>query len=152
MAVKPIPQSLQDKMKAAVGGAAPSLTPGPRPLPPAKEVETLPDISEVIEGVADRLALKRLVADSVALAAQEKEIKAMRAPITNNIKNILAKYEVGKAMCGDARINFYTVPRSSLSKDLLLRAGVTPAVIAACTVTTQTATLRITVGQEDDGE
>lgn len=151
MPVKPATQSLEEKMQKAVSGPAPSLTPGPRPKAPEKEVEVVPDYTELVTSALHRTQLKRLVADSVALAAQEKEIKNLRKPVTDDIKNILATYGISKANCDGARVNFYNVPRTSIDKDLLIAAGVKPSVIAMCTVTTNTPTLRISKGG-DDGE
>lgn len=144
--------SLDARIKDQVGKAhAPSMVPDFTPPPPPKEEEIVPDIRELVDNTADRLALLRLVEQQTAWAQQESEAKKQRRPLTESIKRILGKYEIGRAMCDGMLINYYNSPRSSLSREMLLSKGISPQVLEACTIVKDSYTLRIT-GAGDEGD
>ena len=118
--------------------------------PPAKEAEIIPDVRELIDDVKTRNLLAKLVTQSIDWQQTEKEAKKAREPITTQIKKILGDYEVGKAVCNGYRLNYFNSPRSSISKELLLSNGVSPAIITKCTTTSNSYTLRITAPGEED--
>jgi hypothetical protein len=99
----------------------------------------------------DYLLLRRLVAASIEFAKQDKAAADARKPLTNQIKNLLGKYQVGKAVTEEARINYFESGRESIKGDLLLAAGVSPAIIAGATKKTVSYTLKLTaVGEEEE--
>jgi len=144
--------SLDARIKEHVGKAtAPSMVPDfSPPPPPPKEEEIIPDIRELVDNAADRLRLMQLVEQQAAWGAQEKEAKKQRKPLTESIKKIIGKYGIGRAMCGELLINYYNAPRATLSRELLLSAGIPPKVLDACTITKDTYTLRISAPGESD--
>lgn len=151
----PNERSLKDHMKAAVGampGASmvPDYNAPPREKHETKEPEVVPDAREVIESDLDRNLLARLCAQHVEWNQAEKVARDAKKPITAKIKEILARNKATKLMVGDIRASYYNAPRSSLSRDLLLANGVTPAVIAKSTVTKDAYSLRLTLAGETE--
>lgn len=148
------PMTLQERMKAQVNAApAASMIPDFTPPTPKAEAEVIPDAREVIESDLDRVMLARLCAEHVEWGAAERAAKAAKKPLTEKIKAILARNRASKLMIGDIKANYFNAPRKSLSMDLLLANGVTPAVITKSTVTKDAYTLKLTgPGQEEDEE
>jgi hypothetical protein len=154
-------KTLNERIKEATAQAAPSMVPTPYEVKaPPKQEEVIPDISEIVESPSDRRALRQLVINSAELGLAEKEIKKERAPITAQIKKYLSKYQVGKMNVEQFRVNFYSVPRSSISRNKLVVAlstlGILPSdiaeILAASTTTADVSTLRIGVIGADDDE
>ena len=120
--------------------------------PPAKEAEVVPDIREVIASVADRNKLAKLIEQQAEWGKVESEAKKTRKPLTEAIKKLVGAYEVTKMMCNGYRVSYFDSPRTSISEDALLAAGVSPTIINKCKVTSHAYTLRITQPGEEDGE
>ena len=143
--------SLDARIKEQVGkSSTASMVPDYTPPPPPAEEEVIPDIRELVDSAADRLRIVQLVEQSAAWGQQEKEAAKARKPITELIKKLAGKYGISKAMCGEYRLNYYNSPRSTLSRELLLSAGVSPKTLDACTTVKDSYTLRISVNGQDD--
>ena len=142
--------SLKERMGQAVKSSAPSMNPFDTPPPTVKkEAEVLPDMREVIEDAGMRRALVPLIEQNAELASEERLIRKQRKPLQDGIKKLLGN-NYTRFMCGLTRVVYYQVPRESLSRQKLLEAGVSPKILAACTVTSYSATLKIT--PSGDGE
>ena len=145
--------SLKEKMGQAVKSSAPSMNPFDTPPPTKKkEAEILPDMREVIESDITRRMLVPLIEQNAELAAEERLIRKERKPLQDGIKKLLGN-NYTRFMCGLTRVVYYQVPRESLSRQKLLEAGVSTKILAACTVTSYSATLKITpagANGEDD--
>lgn len=135
--------SLNDRIKSQVKGSAPSMVPKYNP-PPPKEEEIIPDIRELVDNTADLNSLTRLITESAEWAAQEKEAKRIREPITKRIKYLLGRYGVGRCVSNGLMVNYYNAPRATLSREALLSYGVSSKTLDACTVIKDSFTLRIT--------
>lgn len=129
--------------------------------PPSAKPEPPPDISEFSLTSTDKLNLSRMVQESAAWAAQEKEAKAARKPLTDGIKKILGAYQLGRVIVSGLWVNYFNSPRTSISKDrlqtVLMNEGMQPsriqAIIQAASTTTDSYTLRITVpGEAEERE
>lgn len=144
--------SLKDRLSKVAGKSGVNLNPEDVAPPPVKEVEKIPDMREVIVDAKERLKLMRLIEAHVAFGIQEKEAKKARAPLTIQIKDILGRNNASKLMVDGNRINYFNSPRSTIKGDLLLAHGITPKVIAECTVTSDAYTLKITPPGEGDDE
>ena len=148
--------SLQDRLKA-VKDTAPSLVPhsaeSEEPLPhDKKEAEILPDIQEVIDNPQTVARLIQLVNADVAFSIEEKKAKAARKPFTNAIKALLGGWD-RRFMCDGHRVVNFNAPRKKLNAKKLLAAGVSSAIINACTDIVPCWTLKITpAGDTDEGE
>lgn len=148
--------SLDERLKAAVSKQA-AADMNPRltwtPPPPPKEDVVVPDVRDFISDNKTRLKLLRLVEESNAWGIQEKAARKAREPITQQIKEIMGEYEIGKAMCGSLMLTYFTSPRRSLSREKLLEHGISPQILDACTITKDTYTLRIVEpGESDNGD
>lgn len=166
-----IEPSLSQRIAEAVGTAsAPSLVPDYNP-PPAKPKEPPPpELKSLVKDTSDYLKLRRLISAALDYRATEKEVKESRRLFAlangakevkggknddllgNLIKDLLGKHGVGKAMVEGDRINYYSGTRSSIKADLLMAQGVTPAQIAAATVTSYTYTLKLAKGEEGEDD
>ena len=138
MAIK----SLKDRLKDEVVKAG-SLIPQPRRAPPPKEEPPPPDIRDLIDDSRVCNELVRLVHQSNNWGRSILDAERARAPITDRIKEILSKYEIGSASAGSLRVAYYSTSRSVLSEKLLLEHGVQPDVIEECKVKTESVGLRI---------
>ena len=153
-----MPDSLEERMALATSVGAPSMVPDFNP-PPAKVVEVIPTLQELVTDPKDYLTLKRLCFESKEYGHTQREAAKLLKPITARIKILLGKYRVGKALDGDVRINYYSGERRSINPDKLqnklLTLGMLPdtikEVITAATKVKESYTLKITeVGQTDD--
>lgn len=136
--------SMAGRLAKAVGKtAAPSMIPEKFVPPPPKQEEVIPDLKSLIESRIEYKMLEGLITESADWAQQEREAKKARRPITEKIKQVLGKHGVSRAMCGEYRVIYYNAPRTSISKELLLSAGVDPEVIEECTISKDAYTLRI---------
>lgn len=154
MAKSKATEDLQQRMQASTGAASrgPSIDPWNIPVQPkspsghkAPKEDPPPDLRDVVDDPAARLKIIRLSALHAQYGAEEKEAKKQKENITSQIKELLNKYQVSRANADGVIINYYSVPRSSLDKGLLLSHGVTPAIIEASTVVKFTPTLRISL-------
>lgn len=142
--------SLKERLSKVAGRSGVNLNPEDVTPPPPKESEKLPDMREVIADAKDRLKLIRLTEAHVAFGIAEREAKKAKAPLTTQIKDILGRNSASKLMVEGTRLNYFNAPRSSIKGDLLLQHGVSPKIIAECTVTSDAYTLKITPAGEDD--
>jgi hypothetical protein len=130
---------------------APSMI--PQAPPPKVQGEVLPDVRDVVMDRRLLRALPSLVEQYAAVSAAKKEIKEEKERISRQIKAALDNdCGLSKFMVGGYRLAYYTIARSTIKPDLLLSQGVAPAVIAACTVTTNSPTLKITPPGVDEDE
>ncbi len=113
-------------------------------LQPPPEPEYVPDIQEMGLDKRTLSQLSNLIIQHGELGYEKRKLEKERDKLTPEIKAILGEYQIGKCLCGEYRVAYFNVPRTSLSKELLLENGVPPAVIAACTVTKDVYTLKIT--------
>lgn len=149
--------SCMDTLKQRIAGigtqAAPSLVPDFNAPIPAKPEEVIPDLSAFVADPAVRLQISRWVAEHAEAGRKEREAKKVKKPLTEKIKKICMDRDIDKTLVGGVRVTLYNAPRTTLSATLLLAAGVSPATIAACMVTKDAWTLKVTppgVKEEDD--
>lgn len=143
-------KTLRERITEATSQVAPNMNPQPYEAPPKVE-EEIPDISDAIGDLSARRKVKQLVIQHAEIGVQEKELRKAKLPITNAIKGYLTDWQVGKMQCEQFRVNFYSVPRSTIKKDKLVVAltsiGLLPAeinrIITTCTDVSNVATLRI---------
>ncbi len=121
------------------------------PAPPPDD-EPIPDLREAVETPGDRMKLARMFQQHHSLGAEISSRKKQRDKITADIKALLGKHKVAKLQYEDLRVNYFCVPRETLSKQDLLDHDVSPDVIEACTRITNTYTLVIKQvgGEEED--
>jgi len=160
-------RSLDDHIKDIRKASAPSIVPDSlrfKAPPVAKEEkEYLPALNEIIpdKKVLDRLV--QVVEYQHALGQEEKKIRDQRKPFTTEIKKTLEEYrEAGniRALCGELKVNYYVSERKSIKAEALtsalLKRGIAPAIIMAIvqesTVTSSTATLKITGAGESESD
>lgn len=148
-----------EKIRAA---SAPSMIPAPRdiPAPPPKTEEVVPDIATIVTDRKARLEIARLVERHGELGKELTPLNKERKGLTEKIKRLAGTFGLGKAMCGEWRINYYDSPKTSLDKKALIQSlldqGVQPSVaqkaISDATTTKPSYTLKITKGgaEEDD--
>lgn len=151
--------SLEDRLKASVRKAMPDANMHPDGMreevaaPPPKDEPEVKDLKEMITTPVDYLKAKALLLEMTDIKAQLKPLKAREKAITPKIKNLLGKHDVGKSRFEGWTVSYFDAPRSTLSKDLLIAAGVSPLTIMKCTITKPTYTLKLTppgVEEEDD--
>ena len=143
--------ALRDRIKTIAAQSAPSMVPAPRetqqaediPAPPQKEEEVVPSIADIIPDLKERLLLARLVATYGEMGITKHSLDKQQKALSTQAKKIVGKYGIARAVSGEWRISYYNAARETLSKELLLAAGVPLATILACTKTTPAYTLRI---------
>lgn len=118
--------------------------------PPQKEKEFIPELRDAITNRGQLLMAQRLINEYVLHQETVKTAEAAKKRLSPQIKDILGKADVGKCNYDGRRINYISVPRYTISKDLLLAANVKPQVIVDCTETTYSLQLRITAIKEDE--
>lgn len=139
--------TLDDRIKSATATTAPSMV--PEALVPPPPPETLPDMT-VLVPFAQRLRVAQLIARHVELGEQASAIKKERDKLTAAIKPLMGQLKLAKATWGDYHLAYFNTPRTSFNQNKLLDFGIQPSVIAACTETKDSYTLRITRGGEDE--
>ena len=128
--------------------------------PPAKEVEVIPPVSELVDDVAARLKLAQMVDRQGVLGETIRPLEKEKKALAEKIKIMTGKYQIGKAICGLWRINYYNAPRKYLDPAKLMAIpkeelvnGITLLHINACYSESATYTLRITrEGEPDESE
>ena len=139
--------TLDDRMKAVSKGAAPSMVPNtPLPPPPPEEV---PDMALLVPST-QRLAVAKMIARHAELGELMGAMKKERDRLTDAIKPLMGKLQLGRAAWGDYRLSYFSTPRSSFDSNKLLDYGVQPSVIAACTTVKDSYTLRISRKDEEE--
>lgn len=130
---------------------APSFTPSPR----HKKVEAvLPDAADLVTDSTDLSTLRELIALHVRYSADERLAKAQKEPVVASLKSICKDYGFGKVTCDQTKVSYYKGTRSTISQQKLLDAGVSLATIKACTIKTESWSVRVTPpgGSDDDGD
>jgi hypothetical protein len=112
----------------------------------------LPDATDLITDPRDLSALQELVDQHVHYSAMERSAKAMKEPVVQSLKSIGEDYGLTKLTCNQNKVTRYKVRRSTIVKQLLLDAGVSHAIIKACTVDTDSWAIRVTPPGADDAE
>lgn len=150
-----MPKDLKSRIASATAEAtkAPSLIPGDVTPPPPKEEEAVPALKDLITDKRDYLTIRRLITADLELADQIRGLKAAQKPLVTQIKNLLGKNKVNRALMDDAKVNYYSGIRKSIKGAKLLERGVSPEDIVYATEEKTVYTLKITrVGHEDEGE
>lgn len=128
----------------------PSLIPvAAKPRAPEREVEVLPNADVILDAETAR-TLTELVETHAQLATRLRDLDAEKTACAERIKALCQDSHLDRVQAGSYRVRLYDSPRSTIKRDLLLANGVTPAVIAACTVTTVSTNLRITAAKKEE--
>lgn len=144
--------NIKDRLNALRRQNAPSFVPESRRRQPKVEEIAPPDIREL---VADSLHLDkilRLTTEQAAINHDIRELNKARKPLVEQIKSLCNIYGLRKAQVDACRLAYFPVQKSAIKKELLLAAGVSPKIIAACTVTTESWNLKITEAGESEEE
>lgn len=152
MAKQMVSKSLQDQMKRATATAPkPSVIPQQSPPPPPqKVVEVIPDLTELIDDHKDQKAMKDLVATYIAWRDQEKQAKDEKDKLSEKIKTLVGNYGIAKVRVEGALVNYFSQERRTIKPELLMSHGVSPQIIDASTKVTETYTLRVTSGKDEE--
>lgn len=128
--------------------SAPSFNPIARP----KKAEVLlPEASELVTDTGDLSTLRELVALHVEYSAAERLARNKKAPVADSIKSICNDYSLARITCDRNRVSYYRMSRSVIVAQLLADQGVSPAIIKACTITTESWAVRVTPpGDEEE--
>lgn len=149
-------ESLDARLKKSLGTAAgSSMHPTSWPDVDKEEpAEVIPDIREVVDSPAMRSQILQLVTESIEWQQEEKKAKENRKPLIDALKVLIpAHCSASKFLVEGSKVTHYQTSRSSLSKDKLLAAGVSPQIIKACTVESKSYGLKITpAGDVEDSE
>ena len=151
---KPKEITLEDRLKASIAQATPSIAPAGAVKKEAGDGNTPPkDVREIISNAKDRLTFLRLAQESAELGKESKAIEKRREGVTAQLKILCAKYNVEAARAGDTNVSYYSSTKSTLNKEKLIKAGVQPSVIVSCTDHKTSWTLRVTAcGEANDEE
>jgi len=148
--------TVAQRIRAIANSTNVSLIPQPREMPappPEKEEETIPQVSEIIKDAKTKLELARLVARHGEIGDAKRPLEKEQKALTEKIKKIVGKAQIGKAICGDWRINYYNAPKKYLDIEKLKALGLTLTQINDCYSEKPSYTLRITAeGSEDEDE
>lgn len=110
-----------------------------------------PDVAEFITDREDLSTLRSLVCLHVDYSAQERSAKHAKKPVIESLKSICNDYKLGKVLCDRNKISYFKTTRETISKQLLLDAGVSLVTILKCTVRSESYSVRVTPpGQDDD--
>lgn len=109
-------------------------------------------MTQLIKDAKERLGIARMIARHAELGESISLMDKERKALTDAIKPLMGRLQLGKAQWGDYRLSYSNSPRTTLDRDELLNHGVQPAIIAACTHTKDSYQLRITRGKDADGE
>lgn len=156
MAKHPTRQVTRVRLQDALAGIKPGKVDlHPRGMDTEPEPEP-PSIDELGVPLTVRMELKRKVEKHVALGKAIKQASKEREAIGDEIRPLLLEHvgemdEYPKVMIAGEPVSRYMSTRTSLSKDILLSLGVSPAVIKKATVTKNITNLRIG-GKGDDDE
>ena len=163
MTAKP---SLTERIKIIQAQSAPSLVPDRREetvkpeAPPEKEQEIIPQLSDVVTDKKKALQISALVAQLGALNAQMTPMNKLKKSLTEKVKVWAGQLQIGKALAGEWKINYFSAPRATLNEDMLIAAllkrGTQPkdihAIVAESTKTSDCYTLRVTAADAEEGE
>lgn len=143
--------SIKDRLaqlRAQHRQSAPSFLPSRK----VKPVIVLPDAAELVTDTHDLETLRELVALHVQYGAEERKARAMKTPVAESIKSICEDYSLTKLTCDHNKVSRYKTIRRTIVGSLLTDAGVSPAVVKACTVETESWGVRVTPpsGSDDD--
>lgn len=106
--------------------------------------EVIPDIREYGLPLAIMSELSRITVGHLAYGKAIRMAEKSRKPMTERIKALCNHYGLeGAVMVDDIRLNHYPTTRRVLDPGLLVAAGVPPAVIDACYVTTTSWSFRL---------
>lgn len=143
--------SIKDRLaalRAQHKKTAPSFAPSTRQK---KEQVVIPDVSDLVTDSHDLESLRELVALHVQYGAAERAAKHQKKPVAESIKSICVDYGLTKVVCDGNKLSYYKTVRSSINEQMLLDAGVSPTIIKACTIKTDSWQARITPpGEEED--
>ncbi len=114
------------------------------------ETEEVPELQEFGLKRHELGPLSQMIVQHGELGVEKRMLEKERNKLTPKIKAALGEHGIGKAFCGDWRVSYFNTPRESLSTQLLLEHGISPATIKACTVTKDVYTLRISPRSEPE--
>lgn len=149
--------TMRQRIAAIAAQTAPSMVPVPREeqpqAPPEKEDEVIPDVAELMPNdIKKRLELIRMVDRIGEIGQTVSPLSKEKKKLVEKAKVILGKASIGKAICGDYRVNYYNAPRKFLDPAKLEEAGVSKTTILACYSESASYTLRVTKEGEEEGD
>ncbi len=139
--------TMKSRLRQAVGGGASMVPSSPAP-PPSKEEEAVPQLNELIDSLKERRAFTNMVGAYLEFSEDYKRADAGKKRLSTDMKKIVGSYGISKVMVDGNLVNYFNAPRSTIERDLLLAAGVSPKIIIECTKVTPAYTLRITPPKE----
>ncbi len=150
--IVPQKKSLADKLNSIAKKSRASLLPEERKE--KKEPEVVPDLREVVSSAPVRLKILRLTEAIHSWGVEEREAKKEKKRFVDQLKELFKDNGIDdpKFMAGELRVLQYEVPRSSINMQKLLEHNVSPKVIAACTDTRKSLTLKISLPGESEEE
>lgn len=126
-------------------------------MPKAKEQRVTVESSTVaglniIKDKKQRALLESNIRRMRELNVQAAAIKKEKEQLSVDIECVLTDHSIKKIEFDGITANCYTSSNSQIKKDLLLMAGVSPAVILACTKSKEFSVVTVRVAGEKDGE
>jgi hypothetical protein len=156
MITVPKKRTLEEKLTQLSGASKPSMVPEPKAAKAAKVPEVVPDVRDVIKDTVSRLKLYKLAPRIYELGRLESEAKTAKKILVDQFKTILNSFttEPIKFRVEELKASYYTMTRSTISVKKLLDHGISPKVIAECTETSESLSLRISAvgGKEEIDE
>lgn len=156
LADKRTKDALERQLAKVKKAGAPNMNPSWTPRESKKEAEPPPpSLSEFNEIPAvQRLKLARLTEQLASMSKTQRVMaKAKKTIVEDEVKPLCKLYKLDKFMVGENRASYHRVMRATISKDILLACGVSPAVIAKATVAKEIWQFKVTVpGQQSDDE
>ncbi len=147
-----ITMTLEDRLKASVKQVQPDVDLHPVAAPPPKEEEVIPDLASCIPNRAEALKAVRLAHELGELNRQYSALGKLKDRLSTQLKDIMGKNTVGKAICGEFRLSYFATSRTTLSEKLLLANNVSPLVIQKCKETKEIYQLRVSgIKEEEEG-
>ncbi|MGH7184529.1 MAG: hypothetical protein ACREJN_21500 [Nitrospiraceae bacterium] len=148
-------QRKAERARPKGGQVGVDLNPGKRQKAEKPEEPPPPTIESVAQSsglsLGDIALIKALVTEHTQIGKIERDARGAKEALTNRIKGLVKDDEnLHRVICGDSVLSYYPVPKSSIKSDKLLECGVSPGVIAECTVETTSWTLKIRGLDEPD--
>lgn len=117
--------------------------------PKKKEIQTTfafaePSGLELIEDVKQREKLQRLVKECDKLNVEMEELKVKKELLTMDIEVIMSKHKLKSIAFDGLTTTYYSATKTTLKKELLLRAGVTADTIDECSTESAYTVVKIT--------
>lgn len=145
-------KTLEKQLAKARKSSAPSMNTW-TPRKQKEEEPTPPGIDELDIPAGDKSIMRQLVNQHASITRTQGILKKQKSTIVDSVKPLCKLYKLDKFMVGENRAIYYVTNRTSISKDLLLQAGVSPAIIKKCTVTKEVQQFKVYLpGVKSEGE